>query len=194
MVELVRGDVYPVLPLRDIVVFPHMIVPLFVGREKSVRALEDEELVERCARALLQRAEQVGALGLLDVVVLPAVRDEHGDAELRRVLEVVALLPETVVVRRARVAALGVLELLAARAGLGLVAIGTGRTLKAAVELLPRMECPQHKVVSLTGNIAPDGSAAYYNVIFNLADSVKARSFPMPLPVIASSPRERIST
>jgi ATP-dependent Lon protease len=36
-----RGDLYPVLPLRDIVVFPHMIVPLFVGREKSVRALED---------------------------------------------------------------------------------------------------------------------------------------------------------
>ena len=34
-------DNYPVLPLRDIVVFPHMIVPLFVGREKSVRALED---------------------------------------------------------------------------------------------------------------------------------------------------------
>ncbi len=35
-----RGDLLPVLPLRDIVVFPHMIVPLFVGREKSVRALE----------------------------------------------------------------------------------------------------------------------------------------------------------
>ncbi len=34
-------NVYPVLPLRDIVVFPHMIVPLFVGRERSVRALED---------------------------------------------------------------------------------------------------------------------------------------------------------
>jgi ATP-dependent Lon protease len=33
-------DLLPVLPLRDIVVFPHMIVPLFVGREKSVRALE----------------------------------------------------------------------------------------------------------------------------------------------------------
>jgi len=29
---------YPVLPLRDIVVFPHMIVPLFVGREKSIKA------------------------------------------------------------------------------------------------------------------------------------------------------------
>jgi ATP-dependent Lon protease len=35
-----RGELLPVLPLRDIVVFPHMIVPLFVGREKSVRALE----------------------------------------------------------------------------------------------------------------------------------------------------------
>jgi ATP-dependent Lon protease len=35
-----RGDMLAVLPLRDIVVFPHMIVPLFVGREKSVRALE----------------------------------------------------------------------------------------------------------------------------------------------------------
>src|SRR5437899_1579640 len=39
--ELQRTSLYPVLPLRDIVVFPHMIVPLFVGREKSVRALED---------------------------------------------------------------------------------------------------------------------------------------------------------
>ncbi len=41
MLEIPRGNLYPVLPLRDIVVFPHMIVPLFVGREKSVRALED---------------------------------------------------------------------------------------------------------------------------------------------------------
>ena len=34
-------QIHPVLPLRDIVVFPHMIVPLFVGREKSVKALEE---------------------------------------------------------------------------------------------------------------------------------------------------------
>ncbi len=41
-VGLSSGDeLYPVLPLRDIVVFPHMIVPLFVGREKSIRALEE---------------------------------------------------------------------------------------------------------------------------------------------------------
>src|SRR6266545_3582414 len=36
-----ESGTYPVLPLRDIVVFPHMIVPLFVGREKSIRALEE---------------------------------------------------------------------------------------------------------------------------------------------------------
>jgi DNA-binding transcriptional regulator LsrR (DeoR family) len=69
--------------------------------------------------------------------------------------------------------------------------IGTGRTLKAAIEQLTPMECPQHKIVSLTGNIAPDGSASFYNVIFNMADTIKARMFPMPLPVIASSADER---
>jgi len=41
MLQSPRPNLYPVLPLRDIVVFPHMIVPLFVGREKSVLALED---------------------------------------------------------------------------------------------------------------------------------------------------------
>jgi ATP-dependent Lon protease len=41
MAEHPKGALFPVLPLRDIVVFPHMIVPLFVGRDKSVRALED---------------------------------------------------------------------------------------------------------------------------------------------------------
>lgn len=71
------------------------------------------------------------------------------------------------------------------------MAIGTGRTLKAAIEQLTPMEAPQHKIVSLTGSIAPDGSAAFYNVIFNIAETVKSRSFPMPLPVIASSAEER---
>lgn len=71
------------------------------------------------------------------------------------------------------------------------LAIGTGRTLKATIDQLPSMECPQHRIVSLTGNIRLDGSAAYYNVIFSMADTIKARHFPMPLPVLVSSPEER---
>ena len=41
MIDQPKTSLFPVLPLRDIVVFPHMIVPLFVGREKSIRALEE---------------------------------------------------------------------------------------------------------------------------------------------------------
>jgi DNA-binding transcriptional regulator LsrR (DeoR family) len=71
------------------------------------------------------------------------------------------------------------------------MAVGTGRTMKAAVDHLPRISCPQHRIVSLTGNIGPDGTAAYYNVIFSMANSVEARHFPMPLPVFVSSEEER---
>ena len=71
------------------------------------------------------------------------------------------------------------------------MAVGTGRTLKAAIDHLPPISCPQNCVVSLTGNIGPDGSAAYYNVIFSMAEAVEARHFPMPLPVFVASPEER---
>jgi ATP-dependent Lon protease len=54
--EIVEEEgVYALLPLRDIVVFPHMVVPLFVGREKSVRALE--EAMQR-GRTLLLAAQR----------------------------------------------------------------------------------------------------------------------------------------
>jgi DNA-binding transcriptional regulator LsrR (DeoR family) len=71
------------------------------------------------------------------------------------------------------------------------MAIGTGRTLKAAIDHLPPITCPQHRIVSLTGNVGPDGSAAYYNVIYSMAEAVDARHFPMPLPVFVGSPGER---
>jgi len=60
---------YPVLPLRDIVVFPHMVVPLFVGREKSVRALEE----------VMQDDKQI----LLSSQVDPAVDDPTADGIFR---------------------------------------------------------------------------------------------------------------
>src|SRR5246127_905572 len=48
-------EIYPVLPLRDIVVFPYMIVPLFVGREKSINALEE---VMRSDKQILLAAQK----------------------------------------------------------------------------------------------------------------------------------------
>lgn len=69
--------------------------------------------------------------------------------------------------------------------------IGTGRTLRAAVEHLPHLDCAQHKIVSMTGNIAPDGSTALYNVLFTMADKVTASTYPMPMPVISASAEER---
>jgi ATP-dependent Lon protease len=51
-------ETIPVLPLRDIVVFPHMIVPLFVGREKSIRALE--EVMREEKRILLVAQKNAG--------------------------------------------------------------------------------------------------------------------------------------
>src|SRR6202167_1076681 len=58
--SIVHGEshAYPVLPLRDIVVFPHMIVPLFVGREKSIRALEE---VMKADKAILLATQQNAA-------------------------------------------------------------------------------------------------------------------------------------
>lgn len=71
------------------------------------------------------------------------------------------------------------------------MAVGTGRTLKAAIDHLPPITCPEHRIVSLTGNIGPDGSAAYYNVIFSMAEAIDARHFPMPLPVFLRTREER---
>ena len=39
--EDTKNKKYPLLPLRDVIIFPHMVVPLFVGREKSIAALEE---------------------------------------------------------------------------------------------------------------------------------------------------------
>lgn len=71
------------------------------------------------------------------------------------------------------------------------IGLGTGRTLRSAVEHMPHIICDQHKIVSLTGNIAPDGSTAFYNVLFTIADKVTAQTYPMPLPVIAATADER---
>ena len=72
-----------------------------------------------------------------------------------------------------------------------ILALGTGRTIRASVNQLPPMDCPQHKIVSLVGNIAPDGSASFFDVITKISEIAKAPHFPMPVPVVASTVEEK---
>jgi DNA-binding transcriptional regulator LsrR (DeoR family) len=71
-----------------------------------------------------------------------------------------------------------------------IVAFTTGRTLRAAVDEVAPMQCPQHKIVSLIGAITRDGRASTYEVVRRLAERIGAECYPMPGPVIASSIEE----
>jgi ATP-dependent Lon protease len=95
-----RAELLPVLPLRDIVVFPHMIVPLFVGREKSVRALE---AVMRDDKQILLVAQKNAAQDD------PAADDIYRVGTVSTILQLLKLPDGTVKVlvegsRRARIA------------------------------------------------------------------------------------------
>ncbi len=70
------------------------------------------------------------------------------------------------------------------------IGLGTGKTLRAAIGHIPHIECQQHNVVSLAGNIAPDGSVAKYNVLFSIADKVSALAYSLPMPLIAATDAE----
>ena len=92
--------IFPVLPLRDIVVFPHMIVPLFVGRDKSVKALED--VMEDDKQILLVAQKNAGQDD-------PSVDDIYEVGTIGTVLQLLKLPDGTVKVlvegsQRARIA------------------------------------------------------------------------------------------
>lgn len=71
-----------------------------------------------------------------------------------------------------------------------IVGIGTGRTMRAMVERIPAMQADNHQLVSLVGNISPDGSASPFDAVARLAHITGAQHYPMPLPVYLSSPEE----
>ncbi|MGC3937468.1 sugar-binding transcriptional regulator [Roseobacter sp. EG26] len=71
------------------------------------------------------------------------------------------------------------------------VSLGTGRTLRQVVDEMPVLDFPKHKLVSLIGNAAQDGSATVYQVIMRLADRVGARHFPLALPLHARDEADR---
>ncbi len=80
-------DALPVLPLRDVVVYPHMVIPLFVGREKSMRALERAMEGERQILLVAQKSPDIDD---------PAIADLHEVGTLAGVLQLLKLPDGTV--------------------------------------------------------------------------------------------------
>ncbi|HSV19344.1 MAG TPA: sugar-binding domain-containing protein [Casimicrobiaceae bacterium] len=72
-----------------------------------------------------------------------------------------------------------------------LIALGTGRSVKACAALVAPMSRPLHRLVSLAGNISPDGSASPFNALDKLAELTGAQAFPIPLPMHAADGAQR---
>jgi DNA-binding transcriptional regulator LsrR (DeoR family) len=53
------------------------------------------------------------------------------------------------------------------------------------------LEAVHHRLVSLIGNIAPDGSASFFDVVMRIADKVRAPHYPMPVPVVSTTAEEK---
>ena len=70
------------------------------------------------------------------------------------------------------------------------LAFGTGRTLLESVRHVSTMNRPDHKIVSVVGNLTRDGRASPYDVVMRLSDRVGAQCYPLPLPVIADTQAE----
>ncbi|MDH2375114.1 sugar-binding transcriptional regulator [Cobetia sp. 3AK] len=73
------------------------------------------------------------------------------------------------------------------------ISLSTGRAVRAAVEALSRSERPQHRIVSLVGNVALNGSSNRYDGVMLLADKIGADRFLLPAPVVAASVEEKES-
>ncbi|HEY9852062.1 MAG TPA: sugar-binding domain-containing protein [Leptolyngbyaceae cyanobacterium] len=72
-----------------------------------------------------------------------------------------------------------------------ILAFSSGRTLRSMVEEIPSMEQPQHKIVSIIGNMSHYGRAGRHEVVMHLCDRVGSQVYPVPTPVVATSIEER---
>ncbi|KJH72582.1 sugar-binding transcriptional regulator [Aliterella atlantica] len=72
-----------------------------------------------------------------------------------------------------------------------ILAFSSGRTLRSMIEQIPSMEQPQHKIVSIIGNMSHCGRAGRHEVVMHLSDRVGSQAYPVPTPVVATSVEER---
>jgi len=77
----------PVLPLRDVVVYPHMVIPLFVGREKSIHALDSAMQANKQILLVAQKSAEIDD---------PAIKDVHEVGTLATILQLLKLPDGTI--------------------------------------------------------------------------------------------------
>ena len=163
-------DGLPVLPLRDVVVYPHMVIPLFVGREKSILALEQAMKVDKQILLLAQKQADVDD---------PAAKDLYDVGTVATILQLLKLPDGTVKVlvegvERARVESLAAGEYFVAKVSL----LGDGETYdEREMDVLVRSAVSQfEQYVKLNRKVPPEilTSLAGIEQPGRLADTVAA--------------------
>jgi DNA-binding transcriptional regulator LsrR (DeoR family) len=71
------------------------------------------------------------------------------------------------------------------------IGIGNGKTMREVSQRLRPMNRPQHKCVSLMGNLTRDGRASHYDVVTWLSERINAQCYPLPMPVVTNTIEER---
>jgi len=164
------SDMLPVLPLRDVVVYPHMVIPLFVGRERSIVALEQAMKVNKQILLLAQRQADVDD---------PAPKDLYDVGTVATILQLLKLPDGTVKVlvegvERAKVEQLVTGEFFAARAAV----LGEGEAYdEREMDVLVRSVVTQfEQYVKLNRKVPPEilTSLAGIEQPGRLADTVAA--------------------
>ncbi len=95
------------------------------------------------------------------------------------------------VLRKIAVAAAQVMESYLNEIQPKIIALGSGQTIKAVVGELNMLTRPQHRLLSLVGTIARDGSSNPYDAALQAAEKIGAKCFLIPAPLLADSPEER---
>ncbi len=163
-------DTLPVLPLRDVVVYPHMVIPLFVGRERSILALEQAMKVDKQILLLAQKQADVDD---------PAAKDLYDVGTIATILQLLKLPDGTVKVlvegvERAKVEQLVTGDFFAAKAGV----LGEGEAYdEREMDVLVRSVVTQfEQYVKLNRKVPPEilTSLAGIEQPGRLADTVAA--------------------
>ena len=122
----------------------------------------------------IELAERVrDTFNLVYCEVAPA--SKHGDGDIETVATAAALYLENLLLQKAPIT----------------VALGNGQAMRQTANRIPMMNRPQHKCISLMGNLTRYGWASHYDVVMRLAERIGGQCYPVPMPVVTNTIEER---